>query len=121
VEGSFEDDGDGILRPRTIAEGRSLKNALEGKAHISRFRKMAQEWVESPFTEFLIMLLLCLDLSLTIWEAATPNDSKVRAGVDVHSRVCTHGVRMWVGMWVWAGVWVWVCIIDFFSSTNQES
>lgn len=71
-----DDDDDDMLASRTTEERKTLKQAVQGRAHVSRLRRLFQEWVESPSTEFLIMSLLVLDMILTIWEAVTPDDVK---------------------------------------------
>ena len=58
----------GELQVRTKAEATRHRNASLGKVKMTRVQKLAQEWVESIFTELLIMVLLVMDLSLTIYE-----------------------------------------------------
>ena len=72
-----------LVIPR--AENKSLKEVAGANQRIPRFQKMAQEWVESPFTEFMIMLLLVLDLGLTIHEfTRCRSDASVERGGRLH-------------------------------------
>jgi hypothetical protein len=79
------------LRVHTKGEAKLLKEAAIGQARISRTQKMAQEWVESPFTEFLILILLVLDLALTIYEIYNPSPVEL-AHVDNPLMVMTGGI-----------------------------
>ena len=53
----------GELQVLTKAEALKHRNASLGKVKMTRVQKLAQEWVESIFTELLIMVLLVMDLS----------------------------------------------------------
>lgn len=63
------DDDTGAVQVRRTDERQTLKDAAANKLRTTRFQKLAQAWVESPFTEFLIMSLLVLDISLTVVES----------------------------------------------------
>ena len=63
------DDDTGAVQVRRTDERQTLKDAAAVKLRTTRLQKLAQTWVESPFTEVLIMVLLVLDISLTIVES----------------------------------------------------
>jgi len=85
------DDETGGLQVRTANEAKYLKEAALGQKSVSRMQKIAQEWVENPITELLIMLLLVLDLSLTIVEIRNPKPSSL-AHRDNPLMVMTGGI-----------------------------
>jgi hypothetical protein len=74
-----QDDDLNGFQARTAAEAKGLKDVIKGRRYLPRWRKTAQEWVESSATEFLIMFLLCMDLALTIWDALIPGRSNMLA------------------------------------------
>ena len=70
----LDDDGRDVPTARTFEESQSLRDkVLQGK-HVGRIQKMAQTWVASAFTEFMIMFLVLLDLTLTLYEASLPTE-----------------------------------------------
>jgi hypothetical protein len=62
---------DGGLVARTKIRDKFLKEAAIKRRMAGRVQQMAQNWVESPLTELLIMLLVILDISLTVVEAGS--------------------------------------------------
>jgi hypothetical protein len=56
---------------RTKIRDKFLKEAAIKRRMAGRVQQMAQNWVESPLTELLIMLLVILDISLTVVEAGS--------------------------------------------------
>jgi len=58
----------GELQVLTKAEALKHRNASLGKVKLTQLQKLSQEWVESVFTELLIMVLLVLDVCLTFYE-----------------------------------------------------
>ena len=65
------DDDTGAVKVRKTDERQTLKDAAAASLRTTRLQKLAQTWVESPFTELLIMLLLVLDICLTLVESSS--------------------------------------------------
>lgn len=66
---------DGLIA-RTKLQDKSLREAAIHRRKAGRFQQMAQNWVESLFTESLIMLLVIFDISLTVVEAESAKAGK---------------------------------------------
>jgi hypothetical protein len=61
---------------RTKLQDKSLREAAIHRRKAGRFQQMAQNWVESLFTESLVMLLVIFDISLTVVEAESAKAGK---------------------------------------------
>lgn len=60
------DEDTGEVRVRNAQE---RSDTTAGKRRTTRLQEMAQSWVESPFTELLIIFLLVFDICLTVAES----------------------------------------------------
>jgi hypothetical protein len=76
---------------RTKLQDKSLREAAIHRRKAGRFQQMAQTWVESLFTESLIMLLVIFDISLTVVEAESAKAGKTE--VCRHPLTLTHQSR----------------------------
>jgi hypothetical protein len=65
------DDDTGAVKVRKTDERQTLKDAAAASLRVTRMQKLSQSWVESPFSELLIMSLLVLDIILTIMESSS--------------------------------------------------
>ena len=68
---------EGGLKARTKVQDKSLREAAIHRRKAGRFQQMAQNWVESLFTESLIMLLVIFDISLTVVETESAAAGKI--------------------------------------------